>query len=164
MIFIQKGTTVKKGRLCSSYRGIVHWLGCILWAQKRICEKVEKTMDFRPRVTCPGKSDPSILWDEIILDQVFVKFWWRVLEETEKTSTKNTVLLLLLLLFAPTSNPAIARSSHCCRHFVGSVLITFEQRCNTIVGRTVRASPLSMLGTFFVVVCTGTAVSIRCMP
>ena len=75
------------------HTGLGHLLGCILWAQKRISEKVEKPMDFRPRDTCPGKSDLSILWDEIILDQAFVKFWWRVLEETEKTSTKNMKLL-----------------------------------------------------------------------
>ena len=70
-------------------------------------------------------------------------------EHQKYCSVVVVVVVVVALLFAPTSNPAIARSSDCCRHFVGSVLITFEQRCNTVIGRTVRASPLSMLGTFF---------------
>lgn len=93
-------------------------------------------MDFRPLVICSGETDRSSSFDDVIVDQVLVvKLWWHVVEKTAQTRNKRVRVLFC----------------HCCSHqyptqlchcgcvavdsFVGPLLTTPEQRCNSRLHR-----------------------------
>lgn len=119
----------------------------ILWAHKRIYAKGLNTDVFLTSCRLLSRQIRPVYfmgrnWLGPSVGEVLVACSGR----DRKYQNENKKLFCSCWL-SSTPNPAIAMSSCCCKHFVGSLLFMFKQRSNTTIGCwTARASPLSVIG------------------